>query len=324
MKFQGCSGRARFVPAADSTIPGGVDISKLHLSPPEIAQSFVEIGCRKASLPAGRLILLGILGGAFIALAAQGSNVAAHTIESVGIAKLLSGVIFASGLLMVVVTGAELFTGNSLIVVSCLDGKSRWISLLRNWIFVYAGNFIGAMIVTVFVFLSGQYDFSNGLLGGYTIKVALNKTNFSFSNAFFLGLLCNWLVCMAVWMAGAAPDISGKTFAVFFPVWLFVASGFEHSIANMYYIPAGILAKTNGAWTDAAVSLGADLAKIEALNWGSFFVKNLFPVTLGNIAGGSLFVGGVYWLSFLYKGRSRKSDIEFAGDGSADKAAESR
>jgi len=127
----------------------------------------------------------------------------------------------------------------------------------------------------------------------------------TFGNAFCLGILCNWLVCIAIWMAAGAKDIAGKILAIFFPIWLFIASGFEHSVANMYYIPAGILAKANPAYVNAAISLGISQEKIDALNWGSFFTQNLLPVTLGNIVGGVLFVGMVYWLAYVRKRKAQ-------------------
>lgn len=279
-------------------------MEKIHLNPPEITERFVEVGCKKAVLPVYKLLLLGVLAGAFIAFAAEGSNTAIHTISSVGLGKALAGALFATGLMMVVITGAELFTGNTLIVVACLEGESRWLKLLKNWIFVYIGNFIGSMIIVYFILFSGQFNFSNGLLGGFTIKLAVYKTGLTFANAFFMGILCNWLVCMAVWMAFATKDITGKLLAIFFPIWLFITSGFEHSVANMYYIPAGILAKSNPQWVQAAASLGVTPEKLAHLNWGTFAVNNLIPVTLGNIVGGSLFVGIIYWVSFLYKPKS--------------------
>ncbi len=280
-------------------------MENIHLTPPEITQRFVEVGCRKSNLPAYKLLLLGILAGAFIAFAAEGSNTAIHTITSVGLGKALAGALFATGLMMVVITGAELFTGNTLIVVSCLQGESRWKKLLKNWFYVYLGNFIGSMIIVLFILGSGQFNFSNGLLGGFTIKLAVYKTGLSFGNAFFMGILCNWLVCMAVWMAFSTKDITGKLLAIFFPIWLFISSGFEHSVANMYYIPAGILAKGNPLWVQAAATLGITPEKLAHLTWGTFFVNNLIPVTLGNIVGGSLFVGTIYWLSFLYKPKAK-------------------
>jgi formate/nitrite transporter len=286
-----------------------VHIENLYFQPDVITKNYVETGFKKTNLFVYQMLLLGILGGAFIAFAAQGSNAAIHTIESVGVAKALAGALFTTGLMMVIITGAELFTGNMLIVVSCLDGKSKWSGLMRNWFFVYAGNFIGSMLIVLFIILSGQFNFSDGLLGGFTIKTASYKVSLSFGNAFFMGLLCNCLVCMAVWMASAAKDISGKLLAVFFPIWLFITSGFEHSIANMYYIPAGILAKANPLWADAAISMGITQEMLDSLNWYSFLVKNLIPVTLGNIAGGTIFVGAIYWLSFLYK-QKQSTDIK--------------
>jgi len=276
-------------------------VDKLHLNPPEIAQRFVEVGIKKSQLPIYKLLLLGILGGAFISFSSEGSNVAIHNIENVGIAKALAGALFSAGLMMVVITGAELFTGSCLIVVSAAEKMSSWKSMLKNWFFVYIGNFIGAMIVVLLIFLSGQFDFSNGLLGAFTIKIAVYKTSLPFWSALSMGILCNWLVCMAIWMAFSTKDIAGKILSIFFPIWLFITSGFEHSIANMYYIPAGILAKSNPVWADAAIGLGVTQAKQNALTWGTFVTNNLIPVTLGNIIGGCVFVGMIYWLSFLYK-----------------------
>lgn len=285
---------------------GMVIVENLNLSPGEIVEKLVESGRKKTGLPAYKLLLLGILAGAYIAFAAAGSNAAIHTIESAGIAKTLAGALFSAGLMMVVITGAELFTGNALIIISCLEKQARWIKLLKNWLFVYAGNFIGAIIIVFFVYLSGQYNFSDGMLGGYTVKVAAGKTGLSLVNAFFMGVLCNWLVCMAVVMSNAARDTAGKLLAIFFPIWLFITSGFEHSIANMYYIPTGIIAKAVKPWADQALSLGVTESGLNGLTWGAFITKNLIPVTLGNIVGGTLFVGVIYWASYLYKGRKSR------------------
>lgn len=270
------------------------------LNPTELTRSFVETGTVKSSYKAVRLLLLGILGGAFIAFASEGSNAAIHTIASVGLGKALAGALFSTGLMMVVLTGAELFTGSALMIVPVLSSKVRFPRMLRNWGLVYAGNFAGSLIIVGFVLLSGQLDFSNGLLGGFTLKVAAHKVSLTFVNALFMGILCNWLVCMAVWMAAAARDIVGKIFAIFFPIWLFITSGFEHSIANMYYIPAGILAKSNPLYVQQAMTLGVTTESLANLNWGSFVTANLIPVTLGNIIGGALFVGVIFWLSFLH------------------------
>ncbi|MGI6112812.1 MAG: formate/nitrite transporter family protein [Mahellales bacterium] len=282
-------------------------MERSFISPPDIPQELVNAGCKKVSQTPGKLVLLGILAGAFIAFAAQGSNAAVHTINSVGIAKTLAGALFASGLIMVIVAGAELFTGNSLIIISCLEGRTRLKGLFKNWAFVYMGNFIGSIIIAFFILQSGQLGLSGGMLGGFTIKTAVFKTSLTFGSAFFSGILCNWLVCLAVWMASAAKDIQGKILAIFFPIWLFVTSGFEHSIANMYYISAGLLAKSNAQWVEAAYKMGVAKDKLDGLTWGTFFTKNLIPVTLGNIIGGVIFVGTMYWIIYLKKDKGVKT-----------------
>lgn len=279
-------------------------MDRSYYIPGEVAENYVGTACAKAAMSPVRQIILGIMAGAFIAFAAAGSNVAIHTIASVGIAKLVSGALFTAGLMMVIIAGAELFTGNCLMIVGCLEKKIKLRVMLRSWFFVYVGNFIGAMVVVLLIQASGQLDLSGGALGGFTIKIAAGKTSLSFLNAFTMGILCNWLVCVAVWMSSAANDIVGKIFAVFFPVWLFVTSGFEHSVANMYYIPAGILAKENAQWYQSAIALGATPEKIAHLSWQSFVLDNLLPVTLGNIVGGAVCVGCTYWFVYLAKGRS--------------------
>ncbi len=284
-------------------------MEKSFFNPAEITEAFVETGCKKASLPSARLFLLGILAGAYIAFAAEGSNMAVHTITSAGIAKALAGALFATGLMLVVVAGGELFTGNTLMVIACSEGKSRWRGLLRNWFFVYTGNFAGSMIIVLLILCSGQFDFSNGMLGGFTIKTAVYKTGLTFPKALAMGILCNWLVCLAVWMSFAAKDIAGKLLAIFFPIWLFITSGFEHSVANMFYIPAGILAKGNPVWAEAAIALGVVPEKLAGLGWGKFLIGNLLPVTLGNIIGGSFFVGILYWTVYLYKPRTKREAV---------------
>lgn len=276
-------------------------MEKGFLSPQEITESYSEIGIKKVNSSFLKLFILGILAGAFIAFASEGSNTAIHTIESVGIGKALAGALFSTGLMLVLVAGGELFTGNCLIVISCIEKKASWTGMLRNWLIVYAGNFVGSLLLAWFILQSGQLGFSAGMLGGFTIKTAAYKTGLSFTNAFYMGILCNWLVCLAVWMSLGAKDIAGKLLAIFFPIWLFITSGFEHSVANMYYISAGIMAKSNPEWVAQAIQLGASPEKISGLGWESFLINNLVPVTLGNIVGGSIFVGIAYWLSYLYK-----------------------
>jgi formate/nitrite transporter len=272
-------------------------------SPAEIAENLAETARKKAALSPLKQFLLGILAGAFIAFASEGSNTAIHTIASIGVAKALAGALFATGLMLVVIAGGELFTGNCLMSMAVADRRISLGAMLRNWFFVYVGNFVGSVLLAFLIVNSGQLNFTGGGLGGFTIKLAVYKTNLSFMNAFYMGILCNWLVCLAVWMAAGAKDISGKIWGIFFPIWLFITSGFEHSVANMYYIPAGIFAKSNPKWADAAVALGASPEGIRALGWGPFLWKNLLPVTLGNIVGGLLFVGMFYWFVYIRKGK---------------------
>lgn len=277
------------------------DINANLLSPQLIAKQTVENGYKKANTKVPRLIVLSILAGAFIAFAAQGSNAAIYNIPWAGVGKALAGALFSTGLMLVNVSGGELFTGNTLMVVALAQKRIKFGGLITNWLTVYIGNFIGAALIAWLVFISGQLDFSNGLLGGFTIKTAAYKVTMGFEKAFVMGIMCNWLVTLATWMAYGAKDMAGKLLAIFFPIWLFITSGFEHSIANMYYIPAGIMAKSNKIWVEQAIALGSSAEKIESLNWLSFISNNLVPVTLGNIVGGVVFVAMAYWFAFLYK-----------------------
>lgn len=276
-------------------------MQKEFLTPAEITESFIGIGQKKAGLSVIEQIVLGILAGAFIAFASEGSNTAIHTIESIGIGKALAGALFATGLMLVVVAGGELFTGNCLMLIACTERKISVFSMLRGWVFVYLGNFLGSVLIAYLINHSGQLGFSGGMLGGFTVKLAAYKTGLSFEKAFCMGILCNWLVCLAVWMAAGANDVTGKLLAIFFPIWLFITSGFEHSVANMYYIPAGIMAKATPLFVDQAVKLGATPESISFLSWHSFWANNLIPVTLGNIVGGGLFVGLAYWFAYRRK-----------------------
>lgn len=280
---------------------------KNFLMPAEIAAATVDAGTKKANLSIIKMVVLGILAGAFIAFASEGSNMAAFNLfakpETYGLGKCLAGSIFGTGLMLVVVAGGELFTGNTLITMAVLEGKVKLSAMLKNWFFVYIGNFIGSIFIAYMMVNSGLFSSGANVLGGVTIKIASYKVGLTFAQAFFLGIMCNWLVCLAVWMNYGAKDMVGKLFACFFPIWLFITSGFEHSVANMYYIPAGILAKVNPAWAEAS-HLSPEV--LESLNWGNFVVNNLIPVTLGNIVGGGFFVGMVYWFAYLKKDDAAK------------------
>ena len=283
--------------------------TKNYSTPSEITYTTIQTGIKKVGMKYSNQFILGILAGAFIAFAAEGSNMAAFNLfakpETYGLGKVLAGAIFGTGLMLVVLAGGELFTGNTMILGGVLDGKIKLSAMLKNWFFVYSGNFIGSLLLAYMMVHSGLFNSGANVLGGVTIKIASYKVGLSFMSAFYLGIMCNMLVCLAVWMAYGAKDMVGKIFAIFFPIWLFITSGFEHSIANMYYIPAGILAKANPSWV-AESHLAP--AALENLNWGTFIINNLVPVTLGNIVGGSIFVAGIYW--FVYIKNDQRDDID--------------
>lgn len=285
-----------------------------YLTPAEIAKATIKTGIKKSKTSIVNMILLGILAGAFIGFAAEGSNMAAFNLlakpETYGLGKTLAGAIFGTGLMLVLIAGGELFTGNTLIFAAVLDKKVSLKGMLRNWFFIYLGNLIGSLLIAYFMNESGLFTSGANMLGAVTIKTAAYKVGLTFTQAFILGIMCNWLVCLAVWMCYGAKDIAGKILAVFFPIWLFITSGFEHSVANMYYIPAGILAKGNQALVEAAGVLGVTPEKLGHLTWEAFFTKNLIPVTLGNIVGGSIFVGAVYWFVYIRNEKKKDKKIE--------------
>lgn len=270
------------------------------LSPAEITDAIIRTAEAKAGGSFQKLLILGILAGAFIAFAAEGSNMAAFNLlavpETYGLGKVLAGAVFGTGLMMVVLAGGELFTGNTMILAAVCEKKVTVGRMLRNWIIVYLGNLIGSLLIAYMMVHSGLFASGGEMLGAVTVKIAAYKVGLDFVKAFYLGIMCNWLVCLAVWLAAAAESMIGKIFAIFFPIWLFITSGFEHSVANMYYIPAGLMAKSQMNF--AALS-GLSQEALDSLTWSGFFVQNLISVTLGNIVGGGVFVGMVYW--YVYK-----------------------
>jgi formate/nitrite transporter len=280
-------------------IKGMVLMQDNYFPPAEITKNQCEIGKKKAELTVIKQLLLGLMAGIFVAFASQGYNQAIHTISSTGIAKLVGGTLFTCALMLILIAGGELFTGNCMMLIACVEKRIKVLSMLRSWAVVYLGNMAGSLFIVLLIINSGQLDFSDGMLGAFTIKTAAYKTSLSFGKAICMGILCNMLVCAAVWMASAAKDITGKILAVFFPIWLFVTSGFEHSIANMYFIPAGILAKANSQWLSQALASGMTQEQIALLNIKTFLINNLVPVTLGNIIGGAVLIGLAYWFIYL-------------------------
>ncbi|NLG49488.1 MAG: formate/nitrite transporter family protein [Chloroflexi bacterium] len=258
-------------------------------SPKAIVETACTAGCSKAELPAAKQLVLGFLAGAFIAFGGLlaiivGKGSPALNAANPGLGKFVFGGVFPVGLMLVIIAGAELFTGNTgVITPACLTGSAKWRNLLRNWVFVYVGNFIGSVFVALFLaYLTGTVN--GGDLGAQAAAIAEGKVSLNWGTAILRGIGCNWLVCLAVWMALAADDIAGKILAIWFPIMAFVTLGWEHSIANMFFIPLGML---NGA----------------NVTIGQFLFSNLLPVTIGNIIGGAVFVGGIYW--WIY-GRGEK------------------
>jgi formate/nitrite transporter len=275
------------------------------LLPAEMALRAEHIGVSKAEAPTLTTVTLAILAGVFISLGAVFATIVA-TETSVawpyGVAKLLTGFVFCLGLILVVVGGAELFTGNNMIVIAWASRKVTTRKLLRNWVIVYIGNLLGSIGIAVLVFLTKQYTFAGGAVGATALSIANGKVGLDFFQAITLGIMCNMLVCLAIWVSFSARSSIDRIATIIFPITAFVAAGFEHSVANMYFIPIGLLIK---AFDPAfASATGMDLS---GLTWGAFLVQNLLPVTIGNIIGGSVGVAAVYWSVFPRPGNASQS-----------------
>lgn len=259
-------------------------MEKRFLSPVETVEAIVAGGRRVLAQTPGKTFVLSLLAGFYIAFGAQLATVvtqdaAAHV--GIGISRLLGGSVFSLGLMLVVICGAELFTGNSLLACSALNGEISWIKLTENWIIVIIGNLLGSLFFAWLMFETRLWEGSP--VADHAVRIAAAKCRLPFMAAFVRGILCNWLVCLAVMMATASRDIPGKIMACYPPIMAFVTSGFEHSVANMYFIPTGLLIA------------GATGKSEPGLSWSGFFIDNLIPVTLGNIVGGVVFVAFAYW-----------------------------
>ena len=257
-------------------------------SPAEIAKNYLEIGEGKVKMSFLKTFLLAIMAGMFIAIAGAGASIAVVSVETPSIAKLISGCIFPGGLAMVILAGSELFTGNCLLIIPCMAKTIKIREMIRNMLIVYLGNLVGGLLVCAMLVYGHTFSLFNNGMAEFAVSTAAAKTSLTFSDAFIRGIMCNILVCIGVWMGFAAKDVGGKVIAIFLPIMIFVICGYEHSVANMYYIPAGIMSMNE-------YGIGAD-----GLNWLTFLVNNEIPVTLGNIVGGS-FVGLMYWAIYLRK-----------------------
>lgn len=282
------------------------------LLPAEMAARAEFLGIRKAEMPFLKMFMLSVLAGAFVALGAifattvgaggmavtsADGAVAYNTGLPYGVTRLLMGLVFCLGLILVVVGGAELFTGNNLIVMAWANGKVTSWALLRNWLIVYLGNFVGSVGTVILMFLTKQHTFGANAVGITALRIGVAKVDLAFLQAIALGILCNALVCLAVWLTYSARSTMDKILAIIFPITAFVAAGFEHSVANMYFVPYALFIKDFDPGFVAAV--GDRVQNIDLLTWQSFFVNNLIPVTIGNIIGGGVLVAAVYWAIFL-------------------------
>jgi formate/nitrite transporter len=282
------------------------------LLPQEMATRAEYLGVRKAEMPFLKMFMLAVLAGAFISLGAifattvsaggmtvtgLDGTVVFNTGLPYGVTRLLTGFAFSLGLILVVVGGAELFTGNNLIVMAWANGKVTGGALLRNWVIVYLGNFVGSIGTVVLMFLTKQHTFGANSVGIAALKIGVAKVDLTFLQAVALGILANGLVCLAVWLTYSARSTMDKILAIIFPITAFVAAGFEHSIANMYFIPYALFIKDFDR--NFVTTVGDKVANLDLLTWQAFLVNNLIPVTIGNIIGGAVLVAAIYWAIFL-------------------------
>jgi len=279
---------------------------KKMLLPAEIAEYTIQAGIKKANTPNKKVLASAFLAGAYIAFGALGSVAAAYNLlanpATYGLGKMVAGLMFPAGLIFVLIAGADLFTGNILITLAALTKQVTWKQTFKNWALVWIGNLIGASLVAWMVSLSGVFDWSHGLYGGVIVKTAIGKVGITWTSAIVSGMLCNWIVCATVWMTYGAKDVTGKVLSGFMGIFLFVCTGFEHSVANMGYLFAGLFSKANPEFLEAAHKTSIDASVINIPN---IFMNNLLPVTIGNILGGAIFVAGTYY--FLYINKDEES-----------------
>ena len=280
--------------ARETSFPSG---SLDALPPPTMARRAEDVGRAKAEMGTANLLALSGLAGAFIAMGAVFATTVTAGADDLpfGVVRLLAGIAFSLGLILVLVAGAELFTGNNLIGMAWASRRISTARLLRNWVIVYCGNFAGALATVGLVYAARQYTFDGGSVGVQAVAIAEAKVGLGFGQAVALGILCNALVCMAVWLCYSARTTTDRILAIVPPITAFVAAGFEHSVANMYFVPIGIVIKNDADFT-ASLAGTPDLSN---LTWGAFFLDNLLPVTIGNVIGGTLLVGAVYWFVYL-------------------------
>lgn len=261
------------------------------LKPHDVMENVIQTYEKKANYPYLKSMILGLLAGMFIALGGFASTIASHSVENFGLAKFVAGSIFPIGLMLIILCGTDLFTGNILLVAPLLDKKITLKQVLINWIIIFFSNFVGAALISFLIYSTGNMEFNNFMLGGYALKVAATKGGLTFTKAFTSGILCNLLVCLAVWVSYTTKDMTGKILGIWFVIMTFIVSGFEHCVANMYYFSIALFCKGNPAFAEAMKLPPEKLAKIDIPH----IINNLIPVTLGNIVGGA-FVAAIFWI----------------------------
>ena len=273
--------------------PSGLDA----LPPVEMARKAEQVGVVKAEMSTASTLALSVLAGAFIALGAIFATTVTAGGADVpfGLLRLVGGVAFSLGLILVIVAGAELFTGNNLIVMAWASRRVRTARVVRNWALVYVGNFLGAFATALILYASKQYELGQGAVGVQALSIADAKTDLGFVQAVALGAFCNGLVCLAVWLCYSARTTTDKILSIVPPIAAFVAAGFEHCVANMFFVPMGLLIEND----EAFVSSQSSVPDLSNLTWENFLVGNLVPVTIGNIVGGAVMVGAIYWFVYL-------------------------
>jgi formate transporter len=285
----------------ENNVPKSIQVADIDpYAPPQIAARVDKVATLTAQLSTAKTFILGILAGVYLAMGAQFATVViSDSSLHYGLTSLIAGIVFSMVLMLVVVGGAELFTGKNLIIMGYIGGRITTGAMLSNWIIVYIGNLIGGLMMVFWMYNTHQWEFLNDMVGAKALLIANGKVNLPFKEALARGVLCNALVCLAVWLCHSSRSVADKIVSIVFAVGGFVASGFEHCVANMYFIPMGVILRKNPDVVAAAEKMTGKTLDLSLVTWKGFFINNLIPVTLGNIVGGVILVGIVFWFIYL-------------------------
>ncbi|MGQ3683512.1 MAG: formate/nitrite transporter family protein [Candidatus Loosdrechtia sp.] len=284
---------------AENTTPKLTQIIDAY-APPQIAAKIDDVARVKAELGFVKTFILSILAGVYLGLGAQFATlVVSDSSLHFGLTSIITGVVFSTGFMLVVIAGSELFTGNNLMIMGYIGGRITRHELLNNWVIVYIGNFVGSLTMVLWMYHTHQWEFFHDMVGAKALLIADKKVSLSFKEALARGVLCNSMVCLATWLCYSSRSVADKIVSIVFPIGGFVASGFEHCIANMYFIPMGVVLRKNPEVVAAAEKMTGKTLDLSHLTWKGFFLNNLIPVTLGNIVGGVILVGVVFWFIYL-------------------------